>query len=231
MIKEAEFAYKQAFAFCPYSPEAVFRYVNLLIGHQRIDDALLLANTCKKFDPYNGQIDGLIKQLNGWKEQQAHAIQAQTSLQQMEKEVRENPTNFQGAFNLVSTYMQLQQTNRAMQVLDGLLNNTQADVNVVFALVQAFNQLKNYPKLEATLEKLVKVAPDNPEAWYDLAAMKATLGRSPEATQSLRRALELSAQRLARDPKQLDLRAKVIGDPRFSALRQSREFQELLAPK
>jgi Flp pilus assembly protein TadD len=173
----------------------------------------------------------LIKQLNGWKEQQAHAIQAQTSLQQMEKEVRENPTNFQGAFNLVSTYMQLQQTNRAMQVLDGLLNNTQADVNVVFALVQAFNQLKNYPKLEATLEKLVKVAPDNPEAWYDLAAMKATLGRSPEATQSLRRALELSAQRLARDPKQLDLRAKVIGDPRFSALRQSREFQELLAPK
>ena len=44
MSKEAEFAYKQAFAFCPYSPEAVFRFVNLLIGHQQIDDALLVAN-------------------------------------------------------------------------------------------------------------------------------------------------------------------------------------------
>ena len=29
MIKEADFAFRQAFAFCPYSPEAVFRYVNL----------------------------------------------------------------------------------------------------------------------------------------------------------------------------------------------------------
>ena len=30
MIKEADFALRQAFAYCPYSPEAVFRYVNLL---------------------------------------------------------------------------------------------------------------------------------------------------------------------------------------------------------
>jgi len=37
MIKEAEFAFKQAFAFCPYSPEAVFRYVNLLLGMHRFE--------------------------------------------------------------------------------------------------------------------------------------------------------------------------------------------------
>jgi len=29
-LREAEFAFKQAYAFCPYSPEAVFRYINLL---------------------------------------------------------------------------------------------------------------------------------------------------------------------------------------------------------
>ena len=32
MIKEADFAFRQAFAFCPYSPEAVFRYCNLLFS-------------------------------------------------------------------------------------------------------------------------------------------------------------------------------------------------------
>src|SRR5205807_2441264 len=48
MIKEADFAFRQAFAFCPYSPEAVFRYVNLLLSLHRIDDAYIIASTCQK---------------------------------------------------------------------------------------------------------------------------------------------------------------------------------------
>lgn len=40
MGKEADFAFRQAFALCPYSPEALFRYVNLLIQRGRIDEAL-----------------------------------------------------------------------------------------------------------------------------------------------------------------------------------------------
>ena len=31
LLKEADFAFRQAFAFCPYSPEAVFRYCQLLL--------------------------------------------------------------------------------------------------------------------------------------------------------------------------------------------------------
>jgi len=33
MLKEADFAFRQAFAFCPYSPEAVFRYTTLLASY------------------------------------------------------------------------------------------------------------------------------------------------------------------------------------------------------
>ena len=40
VYKEADFAFRQAFAFCPYSPEAVFRYVKLLLQYRRFDDAL-----------------------------------------------------------------------------------------------------------------------------------------------------------------------------------------------
>ena len=39
LLKEADFTFRQAFAFCPYSPEAVFRYVQLLLQLQRFDDA------------------------------------------------------------------------------------------------------------------------------------------------------------------------------------------------
>ena len=35
---------------CPTSPEAVFRYVNLLVGQKRIDDAILLAEAAVKLE-------------------------------------------------------------------------------------------------------------------------------------------------------------------------------------
>ena len=63
MVREADFAYKQAFAFCPYSPEAVFRYITLLVNTGRAPDALLVGETCLKLDPYNGQVLGMVKNL------------------------------------------------------------------------------------------------------------------------------------------------------------------------
>jgi hypothetical protein len=42
MLKEADFAFRQAFALCPTSPETVFRYINLLVGQKRLGDAILL---------------------------------------------------------------------------------------------------------------------------------------------------------------------------------------------
>jgi hypothetical protein len=63
MEKEADFAFRQAFAMCPYSPEAVFRYTNLLIEKGRKKDALLLAETAEKLDPRNSSFGSLINQL------------------------------------------------------------------------------------------------------------------------------------------------------------------------
>ena len=40
LIREADFAFKQAFAFCPYSPEVVFRYMYFLAMEGRFDDAI-----------------------------------------------------------------------------------------------------------------------------------------------------------------------------------------------
>jgi hypothetical protein len=42
MLNEADFAFRQAFALCPARPEVVFRYVNLLVGQKRLDDAILV---------------------------------------------------------------------------------------------------------------------------------------------------------------------------------------------
>jgi hypothetical protein len=50
MLEEADFAFRQAFVLCPRSPEAVFRYVNLLVGQQRLDDAILITEAAVRLE-------------------------------------------------------------------------------------------------------------------------------------------------------------------------------------
>jgi hypothetical protein len=63
MAIAADFAFRQAWALCPTSPEVVFRYINFLMKQKRPSDALLVASTCLKLDPKNAQIKNLVSQL------------------------------------------------------------------------------------------------------------------------------------------------------------------------
>jgi hypothetical protein len=62
MNDAADFAFRQAWALCPYSPEAVFRYVNLLMSENKSSDALLVAETAAKM-PGGAQFRVLVNQL------------------------------------------------------------------------------------------------------------------------------------------------------------------------
>ena len=87
------------------------------------------------------------------------------------------------------------------------------------------------PDLEKALGRMVTIAPDNPEAWYDLAAIQATLSKTNEAVASLGRAVQLSNQRLAQQPKAKNLAALATLDDKFVALRVMPQFQGLFVPK
>jgi beta-lactamase regulating signal transducer with metallopeptidase domain len=62
-IREADFTFRQAWALCPHSPEAVFRYVQFLLNQGRIADALVIAETAAKVDTDNPQMRGLVTAL------------------------------------------------------------------------------------------------------------------------------------------------------------------------
>jgi hypothetical protein len=49
MAREADFAFRQAWALCPDSIETVLRYVALLMEQKRVADALLVAETAAQF--------------------------------------------------------------------------------------------------------------------------------------------------------------------------------------
>ncbi len=229
IYKEADFACRQAFAFCPYSPEAVFRYVQLLATQYpvRLDDALIVAEVCLKLDPYNGQAARLVNDLRAAKKRDQEGANAMRA----ENEVRTNSTNFQASFDLAVAYLQGKQTNRAVEILDQILNNPNVNYNAVMVVAKAYADLNNLPRLEATLEKLVKMMPDEPESWFNLAALKATLGKAPEAVPTARRALELNAKRLQQNPASPNLLSNLQTNAHFNSLRALPEFQQLIAPK
>lgn len=61
--KSADLAYRQAIVMCPYSPEAVFRYCQLLKETKRTDDALLIAKTAARLEPDNASVANLVRSL------------------------------------------------------------------------------------------------------------------------------------------------------------------------
>jgi thioredoxin-like negative regulator of GroEL len=312
MIREAEFAFKQSFAFCPYSPEAVFRYSNLLAGMGRFDEAIMLARTCQKFDSENRGIEDLLKQLNAMRQGQGLGrTQGQSQIVQLEQMYASNPADAKVALNLASAYTQIQQTGRADELLEKVIaqlepqfranmadapnafllfnayvqrqkveeatgvmtkligaleavhkasptnlvssmhlvqaylqmqKNNEAtvlidrmvaapyvDVNTLLFAAQIWSQYNQIPKLEVVLAKLVKLMPDNPEAWYDLTAVQVKLGKTADALKSLRECMRLNSERLAKTPGSRDLATAAIADAQFQGLQANPEFKKLTA--
>jgi hypothetical protein len=63
MYRAADLAFRQSYAICPISPEATWRYVNLLSSRKRFDDAILIVKTSLHLDPDNQQLKDLLSQL------------------------------------------------------------------------------------------------------------------------------------------------------------------------
>jgi len=55
MARETDFSFRQAWALCPYSPEAVLRYVNFLMEQKRVTDALWVAEAAAQMPSMQGQ--------------------------------------------------------------------------------------------------------------------------------------------------------------------------------
>lgn len=246
MLKEAEFAFKQALAFCPYSPEAVFRYVQLLLALNRVGDALLIAETCLSLDPFNAQVEGLVNSLRGATNQpnafrapplptaQSAAdaqAQAAAAMAQLEQEWKAQPANLQLGFNLAAAYLTSQKQDRAVEVLEQIANSPTADVQALLTVAKAYADIGQVAKLEPLLEKASKADPNQAEVWYDLAALRTLTGKKAQAMSALARAVAISAARRTTNAGAHDLRAEAERDPRFQEVRQDPEFKQALLGK
>jgi tetratricopeptide (TPR) repeat protein len=213
--KEAEFAFKQAFAYCPFSPEAVFHFMDLLLSQPtpRIDDAILILETCHKLDPYNGQITDWIDQLKRSKSGAPAAEQIKAALSQIQKALAEG------------------NTNNAAAILDQLLNFSGADPNTLMTVADAYLRLRDMAKSEQAITRLTQILPDRSDPWYNLATIQSARGEVSQALASLKKSLDINTKEVARDPKTVNLRKHLFEDNNFAALRQTPEFQAAFGTK
>jgi thioredoxin-like negative regulator of GroEL len=233
MLREAEFALKQAFAFCPYSPEAVYRYTSLLVNLGRVADAERVAETCLRFDRDNPAIQQLLAQVQAIRGgvvpiTPASALPSLPELGRLVARFESNPANGALAFELASVFLAMHRTNDAMGVLERLVMEPGVDENALLSAASVFAEMGQGPRLETTLQQLVKATPDAPEAWYDLASTQAILGKPDEALTNLARAIELNRLRRQVNPAAPDLRTNVAASAAFAGLRGRAEFQRLL---
>ena len=235
MEHEADFAFKQAVAFCPTSPEAVFRYVQFLVDARRMNDALAIAEMAQTLDPKNTSFEALINNLkrissqSGGMSQNKEELEAEVA--NLEKNVKPGSTNFVEQFELAQKLIQLGENDRAFQVLDDIVANPHTSVPVVMSVANAYNHLGQPARLLKPLEALTRLAPDSPEAWYDLATWHATFGQKSPALDCLKKALELNSKRLKKDAKAPDIRSTLEKDKRLDKLRDTPEFKAIVEKK
>ena len=202
VTKEAEFALKQAFAYCPYSPEAVFHFMDLLLSANRIDDALAVLRTCHKLDPFNDQINGWIDRLEHGKGDQITQYLAQ-----------------------VQRAIDAKQNDAAAQMLDQLLHFPAIDANSMMRVADMYLRIGDFGKSEDAIKKLTELAPTSSEPWYNLAVVQAHRGETVAAVASLKKALELNPAEVKENPQIVNLREHLFQDPNFATLRQTPEFK------
>lgn len=230
MLKEAEFAFKQAYAFCPYSPEALYRYVNLLAGVRRFDDAVLLAQTSRKLDPGNVQLDRLIEELQRLRTTSGGGSTPLTpALQTLEAQYNTNKANFATAVAYAQEAARVGDVTRVVRVADDILANPAADATAIqFAMqIYAQPQIQDFPKLENALKRWTTLNP-GADSWLDLAGAQAMQNKTTEAIASLRQSITLNRQRLAADPKASNIIPTIIADQRFARIKDLPEFQALV---
>jgi tetratricopeptide (TPR) repeat protein len=212
----AELAFKQALAFGPTTSDVVFRCVNFLVTQERLDDAIQVAGTAQILEPSNPRFDGLLRELGRINQELKNRLSPEQELAVLQEQFHGNTTNLQTATKLVKIYLQLRQTNSAVATVEGILVQAHDRKAELHWAAQIYSQAPDFQRLEAIEQKLIKLDPTDPDAWYELAAAQMQLGRRPEGLQSLNMALRLGQMRQSQDPGAPDLLLKSRQDPRLS---------------
>ena len=201
MWKESEFALKQSFAYCPLSPEAIFHLMQLFTRQRRSEDIWLILSTAQTLDPHN-------EQFNYW-------------LRGVERSMVDQAQEF----------IQTGKSAEAETLLDSVMQDAQAEGDTLLKAAQVYAALGKPGAGAAVVRRLTESDPDHWESWFLLARMQAQDGKAGEAATALGRAFALNPSDRLTDQALATLHDLVRQDTGFDRIRQSPEYQKVMATK
>jgi thioredoxin-like negative regulator of GroEL len=213
MTGPAEYAYRQALALCPESPEANFRLAQLYIEQNRVDDALDVLRALQKRDLLNRKIGDAINQLENMK-------QLRGDVQQLEQAHAGAPRDVNLVLQLAQTYFKSGQGDKIFPLCDSYLAQTNLGANDMMQIAQVYVSLNQPERAVATLQTIASRYPQDSQAYYALALVRSAQGKADESLDALGKAVQLTPA----------LRDQAKNDARLNNIRANPRFQKLISP-
>ena len=213
MTGPAEYAYRQALALCPESPEANFRLAQLYIEQNRVDDALDVLRALQKRDLLNRKIGDAINQLQNMK-------QLRGDVQQLEQAHAGAPRDVNLVLQLAQTYFKSGQGDKIFPLCDSYLAQTNLGANDMMQIAQVYVSLNQPERAVATLQTIASRYPQDSQAYYALALVRSAQGKADESLDALGKAVQLTPA----------LRDQAKNDARLNNIRANPRFQKLISP-
>jgi tetratricopeptide (TPR) repeat protein len=213
MTGPAEYAFRQALALCPESPEANFRLAQLYIEQNRVDDALDVLRALQKRDPLNRKIGDAINQLQNMK-------QLRGDVQQLEQAHAAAPRDANLVLQLAQTYFKSGQGDKIIPLCDSYVAQTDLGASDMIQIAQIYVSLNQPERAVATLQMIVSRYPQDSQAYYALALIRSVQGKADEALDALGKAIQLTPA----------LRDQAKNDVRLNNIRANPRYQKLISP-
>jgi len=204
--KEAEFALKQSFAYCPFSQEPIVHLMMLFERQNRYEDIRLILKTAQKLDPHSDLI-------NNW-------------LEGVEKAIADRQALTGQHLGRVQQFMDAGKTGEAETLLDAISPDPRADADTLLKMAVAYVKLGKPGKGAALMHRLTDSNPDDWEFWFHLARMQALAGKASEAAAALGKAFALNSSDRLTNQALTNLHEFVRQDKSFDAIRQTPDYQK-----
>ena len=253
--QEAHFAYRQAFAFGSINPETVFKFINLLVHMGDHADAYRLAETYRQLDPANPSSLIFIKNVLQTREQQLlkegkynEAVAVTERLHKLDpsgdhqirgdfyrreasndafflsafEKAPHNSTNFLQAIYIHGRH---KNTNAIMRAIDTFSNFANDDPKKLTLIKNSYRLIGRWKEKEDIDQRLTEIEPDRYETWFDLAQTRIQLGKTNQAVNDLKIALQKHNDS---ETNSTDIRTAVMTNDLFKPVRNHPDIKPFL---
>ena len=214
MFDESEYAFRQAIALYPLSPEANFRLADIHMQQGEFAEARTIIEEFLREDTENDKVRDFLNQI-------VNLERLNTRRGELEAELSTGG-DINKAFELANIYRSMNMTPMFDNLTQRILNQEGLPPQYILEIARMYAEMQRVDLFIGALEMYVQRDPNQPRIWLDLAGAYAMQGqRRGEAIRTLRRAIEIGGE---------PIRDAARKDNRFDSLRDVPEFKAVVPP-